>query len=90
MSEADTGLFNLPDGWVWTTVGSIGLIANGKTPKGINDLNSEGKIPFYKVNDMNKQGNEKFMRTAEITLDDDEVERLGIHVRTQGTVIFPN
>ena len=29
------------------------------------------------------------MRTAEITLDDCEIERLGIHVRERGTVIFP-
>ena len=79
----------LPRGWVWTTVGSIGLIASGKTPKGINDLDLEGEIPFYKVSDMNKLGNEKFMRAAEITFNDGEIERLGIHVRKQGTVIFP-
>ena len=89
MDETDVGLSELPNGWVWTTVGRIGLITNGKTPKGINDLDSEGKIPFYKVNDMNKLGNEKFMRTAEIALDNDEVKRLRIHVRRQGTVIFP-
>ena len=29
------------------------------------------------------------MRTAEITLDNDEIERLRIHVREQGTVVFP-
>ena len=89
MSETDIGLSELPEGWIWTTVGSIGLVASGKTPKGINDLDSEGEIPFYKVNDMNKLGNEKFMRAAEIALDDGEIERLGIHVRRQGTVIFP-
>ena len=48
MSVADAGPYELPDGWVWTTGGSIGSIANGKTPKGINDLNSESEIPFYK------------------------------------------
>ena len=81
----------LPDEWMWTTIGSIGLIASGKTPKGINDLDLEleGEIPFYKVSDMNSLGNEKFMRAAEITLDDCEIERLGIHVRERGTVIFP-
>ena len=89
MSEMNVGLSELPDGWIWTTVGSIGLVASGKTPKGINDLDSEGEIPFYKVNDMNKSGNEKFMRSAEIALDNDKIERLGIHVREQGTVIFP-
>ena len=89
MSETDIGLSELPEGWIWTTVGSIGLVVSGKTPKGINDLDPEGEIPFYKVNDMNKLGNEKFMRAAEIALDDGEIERLGVHVRSQGTVIFP-
>ena len=44
----------LPRGWVWTTVGSIGVIASGQTPKGINDLDSKGEIPFYKISDMNE------------------------------------
>ena len=79
----------LPDGWRWTTVGSIGLVASGQTPKGINDLNLDGEIPFYKISDMNKLGNERFMRAAEIALDDDQTARLGIHVRERGTVIFP-
>ena len=79
----------LPRGWVQTTVGSIGVIASGQTPKGINDLDSKGETPFYKISDMNEPSNEKFMRTAEITLDDCEIERLGIHVRERGTVIFP-
>ena len=86
----DTGdLPELPNGWRWTTVGSIGLVASGQTPKGINDLNLDGEIPFYKISDMNKLGNERFMRAAEIALDDDQTARLGIHVREQGTVIFP-
>ena len=79
----------LPNGWRWTTVGSIGLVASGQTPKGINDLDLDGEIPFYKISDMNKLGNERFMRASEIALDHDETERLGIHVREQGTVIFP-
>ena len=79
----------LPKGWVWTTVGSIGLVASGQTPKGINDLNLDGEIQFYKISDMNKLGNERFMRAAEIALDDDQTARLRIHVRERGTVIFP-
>ena len=79
----------LPNGWRWTTVGSIGLVASGQTPKGINDLNLDGEIPFYKISDMNKLGNERFMQAAEIALDDDQTARLGVHVREQGTVIFP-
>ena len=79
----------LPNGWRWTTVGDIGLVASGQTPKGINDLNLDGEIPFYKISDMNKLGSEKFMQAAEITLDDNQTAKLGIHVRKQGTVIFP-
>ena len=80
---------DLPRGWVWTTVGNIGKIASGQTPKGINDLVSKGDIPFYKISDMNKPENEKFMRNSGITLDEGGIERLGIHVRERGTVIFP-
>ena len=79
----------LTNGWRWTTVGDIGLVASGQTPKGINDLNLDGEIPFYKISDMNKLGSEKFMQAAEITLDDNQTAKLGIHVRKQGTVIFP-
>ncbi len=79
----------LPNGWRWTMVGNIGLVASGQTPKGINDLNLDGEIPFYKISDMNKLGSEKFMQAAEITLDDNQTAKLGIHVRKQGTVIFP-
>ncbi len=89
MNETNVGLSEQPEGWVWTTVSSIGLVASGQTPKGINDLDSKGKIPFYKISDMNKSGNEKFMRDTAIALDNAEIERLGIHVREQGTVIFP-
>ena len=79
----------LPNGWRWTTVGNIGLVASGQTPKGINDLNLDGEIPFYKISDMNKLGNERFMQAAGIALDDDQTARLGIHVKERGTVIFP-
>ena len=84
-----SNLPELPEGWTWATVGSIGLVASGQTPKGLNDLNLDGEIPFYKISDMNKLGNERFMRATEIALDDDQTARLGIHVREQGTVIFP-
>ena len=79
----------LPNGWRWTTVGNIGLVASGQTPKGINDLNLDGEIPFYKISDMNKLGSEKFMQAAEITFDNDQTAKLGIRVRERGTVIFP-
>ena len=80
---------DLPAGWMWTTVGSIGKIASGQTPKGINDLSSKGGIPFYKISDMNKPENAKFMRNSEIALDEGGIERLRIYVRERGTVIFP-
>jgi type I restriction enzyme S subunit len=79
----------LPEGWVWTKVREIGLIISGQTPKELNSCGGEGEIPFYKVNDMNRVGNERFMKESEICLMQNEVEKLKIHIQRTGTVIFP-
>lgn len=79
----------LPDGWTWTRIAEVGLIISGQTPKGINNVEGNGETPFYKVGDMNKIGNEKYMTNAEIYLTVDDIRRLKLHVQDKGTVIFP-
>ena len=85
----ESALPELPGGWVRTRLGAIAIIASGQTPKEISDLGKEGEIPFYKVSDMNKIGNNKFMIDSEIHLTKNNVEKFRIHVQNKGTVIFP-
>jgi len=79
----------LPEGWMWTRVLEIGHIISGQTPKGINNYGSDGEIPYFKVGDMNKSGNEKYMFYSDIALDLVEIEKLGLRIQNKGTVIFP-
>ena len=52
-------------------------------------ISNEGKIPFYKVSDMNTEGNELFMRKANLNLTMDEIKTLKIKLFPENTVIFP-
>ena len=79
----------LPEGWVWTKVREIGQIISGQTPKGINEHGSDGEIPYFKVGDMNKLGNETYMFYSDIALDPDVIDKLGLRIQNKGTVIFP-
>jgi len=62
---------------------------SGNTPKGLEKAGHNGKIPFYKVSDMNTIGNEIFMKKASINLTDEEINFLKIKIFPSGTVIFP-
>ena len=88
MGDRDN-LPELPKGWVWTTVGEVGCIASGQTPKEISELSKKGGIPFYKVSDMNKHENRRFMVKSEIYLEETELIKLRINLHPAGTVIFP-
>lgn len=90
LSPADIPeLPELPEGWVWTRVGEICQIISGQTPKGINEQGSEGEIPYFKVGDMNKLGNEIYMFHSDIALDLDVIDKLGLRIQDKGTIIFP-
>lgn len=83
-------LSRLPEGWCWATVEQLGFIASGQTPSGITDrLKATGDVPWFRVGDMNLEGNKPFMRNARNWLIGGDVETLGLHVRPAGTIIFP-
>jgi len=84
-----SSLPQLPEGWAWTTLMEIGYVVSGNTPKGMDNLNTSGEVPYFKVADMNKPGNEKYMFRADIALDPAEVERRGLRILQRGTVVFP-
>jgi type I restriction enzyme S subunit len=64
-------------------------IVSGSTPKGINDIESSGSIPFFKVSDMNHEGNEVEMRASNLFIDEAIIKELKIKIYPKGTVIFP-
>ena len=47
MNETNVGLPVLPEGWIWTTVSSIGLVASGQTPK--ESMISTRKVKFRSI-----------------------------------------
>ena len=87
MINGNEGVY--PSGWQEVSIREVCDVISGKTPKGINDLKSEGDIPFFKISDMNLEGNEVYLSDSAITLSRDQVEELRVHIREAGTVVFP-
>ena len=81
----------LPEGWVWATLAQVGMVESGQTPKGIVDVAHTANcgFPWYRVRDMNAQGNEIEMSTASSFIRESDASRLGLHLRPPGTIIFP-
>ena len=52
--------FELPKGWVWTTVGEIGDVVTGNTPSKDNLDFYGGNIPFFKPTDLEQGVDTKF------------------------------
>ena len=52
--------FELPKGWVWTTLGEIGEITTGNTPSKDNKEYYGGNIPFFKPTDLEQGIDTKF------------------------------
>ena len=79
----------LPEGWKWVKLGVITKIVSGNTPKGIEKIKNDSGVPFYKVSDMNTEGNETIMNAANIYLNDQEIKRLKIKIFPAYITIFP-
>ena len=52
--------FELPDDWEYIRLSFIGFLAGGYTPKS-EELANSGIIPYFKVADMNTDGNERYL-----------------------------
>jgi type I restriction-modification enzyme S subunit len=53
--------FELPSGWSWITLSDIACVTSGKTPKP-EQISDCGDVPYFKVSDMNTQGNELYLQ----------------------------
>ena len=48
-------MFDLPEGWSLTTIGSVCDIRTGKTPPTANQNNFSGDVPFFKPGDLDRK-----------------------------------
>jgi len=81
--------FAAPSSWVLSRLGYVGEWAVGSgfptQEQGLTDQ----PIPFCKVSDMNLSGNERFILTANNSIDETTASRLRVNVHPAGTVVFP-
>jgi type I restriction enzyme S subunit len=81
---------DLPEGWCMSTVEKLAKIGSGQSSKLIiSKCGTAGEIPWFKVSDMNLDGNEKFMRCSQNYLSRQDAENLGMKIYPAGTIIFP-
>jgi type I restriction enzyme S subunit len=80
----------LPGGWTWASLLQLSFVESGQTPKGVEErATNRGEVPWLKVADMNRGGNERYMATADRFLSPNDAQSLGMHIRPTGTIIFP-
>jgi len=77
--------------WAWSLMKDVVYISSGNTPKGINDvkLKPQTNIDFYKVSDMNTEGNEKYMKDSALKVTLGEASSLKLKLEEPSTIIFP-
>ena len=80
----------LPKGWRWASVEQLAGISSGNTPKGIEGyLTPTGEVPWFKVGDMNRPGNERILRVGESWLSRNDARELGLRIFPPGSLVFP-
>ena len=78
----------LPDDWSAVKLVTVLDVVSGSTPKGIDSCNGK-EIPFFRIADMNVEGNETELSHASLNLSIEEVRALGLTVFPAGTTVFP-
>lgn len=90
LKYAFTGkLSNYGNIWETKPLGQACQVVSGNTPKGVNEIYSMGEIPFYKVSDMNTEGNEVYLKKSKINLSPNDCKKLKLKTYPAGTVVFP-
>jgi type I restriction enzyme S subunit len=78
----------LPEGWGYIQIGNLLDVVSGNTPKGI-EATKGTEIPYYRVSDMNRDGNEVSMNASATYLSENEAAKIGLNIYSVGTIIFP-
>lgn len=90
MSRLDELIGELcPDGVTFQPLGNVCEIRSGWGFPNAEQGKKEGEFPFFKVGDMNNDGNEMFMYTANNYIDAEVVKKLKCKPAPEGTIIFP-
>lgn len=80
----------LPEGWVWASAEQLAELVSGHTPKDADaHASSDGAIHWFKVGDMNREGNESWLRTAQTRFDQTAALDLCLKIAPAGTIVFP-
>lgn len=90
MSKLDELIQELcPDGVKFYSLDSVCEIRSGWGFPNAEQGRKEGQFPFFKVGDMNNDGNEMYMYTANNYISKDTVKKLKCNPAPKGTIIFP-
>jgi len=76
--------FDIPESWCYIHPSDIGYFSSGKTPKST-EIRNKGSIPYFKVSDMNNEGNELYMKKVINYLENDTKYKLF----PKNTIIYP-
>jgi len=76
----------IPDTWIWKRLGECGTFISGYTPKQL-ELSDSGLIPYFKVSDMNRESNQKYMKTSLLFMADGSNNTKKVF--SKGTIVYP-
>ena len=79
--------FEIPDKWKWGRLQDVGSFISGWTPKAeeLQKMCSIGCVPYFKIADMNQQGNEIWLQKTSSFLKKSERTRTFF----RGTIVYP-
>ena len=76
--------FEVPDGWVWTTLGNIGTWQAGGTPNRSNKEYYGGNIPWLKTGDLN----DSFIISIPESITEEAVSKSSAKLNPKGSVLM--
>lgn len=80
----------LPDGWVWASVEQLAELVSGHTPKDAGQFAADdAEVHWFKVGDMNTEGNEQILVAASTRFLRETADELGLKAMPVGTIVFP-
>ena len=75
--------FDIPESWIWAKITDCGCFISGYTPQP-HQLDSTGPIPYFKVADMNTDGNELYLSVTTAYL-----KNLDAKCFFKNTIVYP-